>query len=167
MRAPDPVGNLDPVDDAIGPSPQDLPLRERLYGGTLLWVVASLALGWLPLLWINNWTPPNLWASVLLITLFVALGVVTFGWWFLIGWHFALTARMRTNALVLGALLGAVGIIIESSVQWSGPFGATGGDDPGIGYLFAMPAIPVIIAIPMLMFLATGYYLHAFRASRR
>jgi hypothetical protein len=124
MPRPGFLGNLGLVDDGIGSDLDHSRQGGPLYGGTMLWAGASFVLGWLPLLWLNNWTPRNVWLSVLLVALFVVLGVATLGWWFLVGWCFALTARMRRNAIILGALVCGIGIIAESAVQLSGPFGA-------------------------------------------
>jgi hypothetical protein len=165
MRGPRFAGSLSFVNDAIELSP-DRSREGRLYGGTVVWLVASFALGWLPLLWINNWTPRNPWSAVLLTTLFVILGVATIGWWFLVGWCFALSARLRRNAIVLGALVGATGIVVESGIQLSGSYGAIGSDDPGIGYVLIVPFIPVFVAIPILLIAGAGFYIHAFRVSR-
>jgi hypothetical protein len=159
------LGSLGTVNDVIESGLDRSRQGGALYGGTVLWLVTSFVLGWLPLLWLNNWTPPSVWSSVLLVALFVILGVETLGWWFLVGWCFALTARMRRNAIVLGALVGGIGIIAESAVQLSGPFGASGSDDPGLGYLLAAPFIPVSVAVAILLTTGVGFYVHAFRES--
>jgi hypothetical protein len=166
MSQPPPSGSLGVVSDPPESSLDSSRHSRQLYGGTLVWLVASFALGWLPLLWINNWTPPSLWSTVLLIALFAVLGTTTIVWWFLVGWCFALAARMRRNAIVLGSLVGAVGIVAESVVQLSGPYGAMGSDDPGIGYLLIAPLIPGFVAVPLLLITGTGFYIHAFRESR-
>jgi hypothetical protein len=137
-----------------------------LYGGTFIWLLVSFSVGWLPLLWINGWTPRTFWSTLLVAALSSLLGLVTVAWWFLIGWCFALTARMRKNAVVVAALVGGVGVVIESGIQLSGPFGGIGSGDPGIGDVLAAPFIPVLIVVPLLLVMGAGFYIHAARESR-
>jgi hypothetical protein len=73
---------------------------------------------------------------------------------------------MRRNAVVLAALVGGVGVLIETGIQLSGPYGATGGGDPGIGALLAAPFILVLIAVPILLVMGAGFYIHATREPR-
>jgi hypothetical protein len=155
------------VNDAVRPNRVSSQHGRWLYWGTSLWLIAGFTVGWLPLLWFNDWTPPNVWSSVLLITFSVVLTIATVSWWFLVGWCFALTARMRRNAVVLGAMVGGIGIVLESSVQLTEPFGATGGGDPGIGDVLVAPLVPAIVAVPILMVMGAGFYIHAIRDSRQ
>jgi hypothetical protein len=154
------------VNNEIVPVSDDSRTGGRLYGGTFIWLLASFSVGWLPLLWINGWTPRSFWSTLLVVALSSFLGLVTVAWWFLIGWCFAVTARMRRNAVLLAALVGGVGVLIETGIQLSGPYGATGGEDPGIGDLIAALFIPVLIAVPLLLVMGAGFYIHALRESR-
>lgn len=122
---------------------------------TIAWSVATLAVGYEPLLEQLGDPAAPAWLAILL---FCVDGCGAAAWWFWMGW-LPLTRLVRQVAVAIGALtvgwglclLGTIAVTTQATQSW------TGLDGPRIGYVITGILLPGFLAVPAAMAAEIGY----------
>lgn len=132
--------------------------------GTTVWIFAVLALGWWPLMTVCGASPSGAASTVVAAVLAVVVALVTGGWWAHVGGATYGDSRTLAHALALGSLgagWGAVACLAAQSLTTGTQSLST--DEPGLGVILAAPFLPLLVAVPLILFVGVGYIRRARR----